>query len=58
MYDEIGGFYPEDQQERLDKALMCHGKCDTCGVCFHMDVNRVDVKFKAHGNWFKKKKAV
>lgn len=58
MYDDVGIIYPDEQQDRIHDALMCHGKCDTCGICFHMDVNQVDVKFKAHGSWFRKKKEV
>lgn len=48
-FDVIHRYYPPVEIPRLRAAMMCSGTCRSCGMCYHNDVNQVDVVFNAHG---------
>ena len=55
LLEEAGIFYEIliKERPRMDAAIRCVGGCASCGICFHSDVNNVDVIFHAHGQAYK-----
>jgi hypothetical protein len=51
-FDEIKLYYPPGPTYNMAaNAFRCVGGCESCGMCFYADQNRMDVRFQAHGSW-------